>query len=79
MTITHVATLKWIKSLNLSVIDAWRPWFVDDQVAGYTINYAEGEFRLIFASLKGAGHPVSVYSRRESHDLFDRWINDLPL
>ncbi|PHU20669.1 hypothetical protein BC332_11820 [Capsicum chinense] len=28
------STIAWIKSLNYSVVDEWRPWFVDDQVAG---------------------------------------------
>lgn len=27
-------TQKWLKSLNLEVVNEWHPWFVDGQVAG---------------------------------------------
>ncbi|KAM3342193.1 hypothetical protein P3S68_027159 [Capsicum galapagoense] len=32
------STIAWIKSLNYSVVDEWRPWFVDDQVAGLVLD-----------------------------------------
>lgn len=34
MVVPHIATEKWIESLNLTVVEDWKPWFVDDQVAG---------------------------------------------
>lgn len=34
MVVPFVATVKWIKMLNLTVVNDWRPWFVDGQVAG---------------------------------------------
>ena len=35
MVIPYIATHAWIESLNLTVAQDWRPWFVDGQVAGY--------------------------------------------
>lgn len=34
MLIPYVATEKWIYTLNMTILDYWRPWFVDGQVAG---------------------------------------------
>jgi serine carboxypeptidase-like clade 1 len=34
MTIPYIATHGWIESLNLTIANDWRPWFVDGQVAG---------------------------------------------
>ncbi|XP_048133663.1 serine carboxypeptidase-like 18 [Rhodamnia argentea] len=32
--IPYVATLDWIRSLNLTLLASWSPWFVEGQVAG---------------------------------------------
>ncbi|KAH7689846.1 Peptidase S10 serine carboxypeptidase protein [Dioscorea alata] len=53
LTVPHIGTQTWIRSLNYSIIDDWRSWFSDGQVAGYTRTYANN---LTFATIKGAGH-----------------------
>ncbi|XP_047324534.1 putative serine carboxypeptidase-like 52 [Impatiens glandulifera] len=34
LTIPFIGTLKWIKSINLTVTHKWRPWYIHNQVAG---------------------------------------------
>ncbi|KAI8027269.1 Serine carboxypeptidase-like 18 [Camellia lanceoleosa] len=52
MVVPFVGTVKWIKALNLTVVNDWRPWFVDGQVAGYTVKYSEHGYRLTYATVK---------------------------
>ncbi|KAG6789699.1 hypothetical protein POTOM_005818 [Populus tomentosa] len=57
MVIPYVGTLEWIESLNLTIKYDWEPWFVDGQVAGYAMLYADNAqeyitYDLTFASVK---------------------------
>ncbi|CAL5379185.1 unnamed protein product [Camellia sinensis] len=79
MVVPFVGTVKWIKSLNLTVVNDWRPWFVDGQVAGYTVKYSEHGYRLTYATVKGAGHTAPEYYRRECYYMFDKWIHYYPI
>ncbi|KAK1257609.1 Serine carboxypeptidase-like 3 [Acorus gramineus] len=49
MQLPHLGTQAAIKSLNYSIIDHWRPFTIDGQVAGFTISYANN---LTFALVK---------------------------
>ncbi|XP_047267060.1 putative serine carboxypeptidase-like 52 [Capsicum annuum] len=53
------STIAWIKSLNYSVVDEWRPWFVDDQVSGYTRSYSNW---MTFAIVKESKPPFKLVS-----------------
>lgn len=37
MYVPSLGTQAWIRSLNYSVTDDWRPWIIGDQIAGYII------------------------------------------
>ncbi|KAH7689748.1 Peptidase S10 serine carboxypeptidase protein [Dioscorea alata] len=76
MNAPHVGTQAWIKSLNLTMVDDWRPWIVDSQVAGFTRKYFNN---LTYATVKGAGHTAPEYKQKECLALFQRWINDISL
>jgi hypothetical protein len=34
MNVPFSGTLEWIRSLNMTLSDVWKPWLVDGQVAG---------------------------------------------
>ncbi|KAF3437903.1 hypothetical protein FNV43_RR20659 [Rhamnella rubrinervis] len=50
--VPYVATQKWIAALNLTVAHAWAPWFVNEQVAGYTVHYSDKKYELTYATIK---------------------------
>ncbi|KAF8689255.1 hypothetical protein HU200_042046 [Digitaria exilis] len=76
MVVPYIGTQAWIKSLNFSIVDGWRPWFVDGQVAGFTRSYSNN---LTFATVKGGGHTAPEYMPRQCFAMFARWISDDPL
>jgi hypothetical protein len=49
-------TAQWTAAIGGAVEDAWRPWQVNGQLAGYTIGYQ----RLRFTTIKGCGHMAPV-------------------
>ena len=49
-----------VRSLGFSVKEAWRPWTVDDHVAGYVTEYSAAR-RFTFLTVKKAGHMVPQY------------------
>nr|AFK37593.1 unknown [Medicago truncatula] len=71
MKIPFLATQAWIRSLNYSIVDDWRQWHTNDQVAGYTRTYSN---QMTFATVKGGGHTAPEYRPKECFDMFSRWI-----
>ncbi|KAF0930325.1 hypothetical protein E2562_031989 [Oryza meyeriana var. granulata] len=76
MIIPFIGTQDWIRSLNFSVVDEWRPWFVDGQVAGYTRSYSNN---LTFATVKGGGHTAPEYMPKQCLAMLARWVSGDPL
>ncbi|KAL0359845.1 UNVERIFIED_CONTAM: Serine carboxypeptidase-like 18 [Sesamum angustifolium] len=74
MMAPHTSTEKWIESLNVPIKSDWRPWFVEGQIGGYTVQYAQGDYDLTYATIKGGGHTNPEYRPKESFVMFDRWI-----
>ncbi|XP_059067503.1 serine carboxypeptidase 1-like [Cryptomeria japonica] len=50
LVIPYVGTEAWVRSLGYSIVEEWRSWFVDGEVAGYTRAY---DHNLTFATVKG--------------------------
>ncbi|XP_077233864.1 serine carboxypeptidase-like 15 [Tasmannia lanceolata] len=76
MTVPFVGTQAWVRSLNFSIVDDWRSWSVDGDVAGYTRTYSNN---LTFATVKGAGHTAPEYKPKECLAMLQRWISHNPL
>ncbi|KAJ4825255.1 hypothetical protein Tsubulata_042804 [Turnera subulata] len=91
MIVPFLATQAWIRSLNYSIIDDWRAWNLEGQVAGYTRTYSN---HMTFATVKasssshifcftkdssnsahGAGHTAPEYRPAECFAMFKRWIS----
>ncbi|XP_060200760.1 serine carboxypeptidase-like 17 [Lycium barbarum] len=74
--IPYISTEAWIRSLNYSIADDWRPWIVDGQVAGYTRTYSN---KMTFATVKGGGHTAPEYKPVECLAMLKRWISYQPM
>ncbi|KAM3342385.1 hypothetical protein P3S68_027351 [Capsicum galapagoense] len=61
--IPHISTQAWIRSLNYSNVDDWRPWIVDGQVSGYTRTYSN---KMTFATMKESNYLTSM----EEEDIY---------
>ncbi|XP_073065731.1 serine carboxypeptidase-like 11 isoform X3 [Primulina eburnea] len=80
LLVPYTSTLKWIRILNLTIEDEWRPWTVDGQVAGYTEKYKKSDLAsLTFATVKGAGHAASEYMPEQCFAMAKRWFSLFPL
>ncbi|KAJ8453326.1 hypothetical protein Cgig2_008210 [Carnegiea gigantea] len=76
LVVPFLGTQAWIRSLNYSIVDDWRRWWVDGQIAGFTRTYSN---RMTFATIKGAGHTAPEYKPKECLAMFERWIHGNPL
>ncbi|KAI8004989.1 Serine carboxypeptidase-like 3 [Camellia lanceoleosa] len=76
MVVPFLGTQAWIRALNYSIVDDWRSWWVQGQVAGYTRTYSN---RMTFATVKGGGHIAPQEKPVECRAMFERWISNQPL
>ena len=67
-----LGTLRWIDYLNLTIVDEWKPWEVDNQVAGMTQRYSNG---LKFLTVKNSGHMVPEDRPNIAKVIFDNFIS----
>ncbi|KAK4270268.1 hypothetical protein QN277_023324 [Acacia crassicarpa] len=74
--VPFMSTQAWIRDLNYSIVEDWRPWLTNGQVAGYTRRYSN---QMTFATVKGAGHVAPEDKVEECFEMFIRWISNKPL
>nr|AGV54426.1 serine carboxypeptidase-like protein [Phaseolus vulgaris] len=71
MCVPFTGSEAWTRALGYKIVDEWRPWNSNDQVAGYLQAY---ENNLTFLTIKGAGHTVPEYKPREALDFLSHWL-----
>ncbi|KAI3989513.1 hypothetical protein MKX01_035275, partial [Papaver californicum] len=71
MCVPFTGSEAWTRSLGYKIVDEWRPWFFNDQVAGYTQGY---DHNLTFLTVRGSGHTVPEYKPKEALAFFTRWL-----
>ncbi|KAL8139060.1 hypothetical protein V2J09_005061 [Rumex salicifolius] len=76
MCVPYTGSQAWTSSMGYKIIDEWRPWTSNDQVAGYTQSYQKN---LTFLTVKGSGHTVPEYKPQEALDFYSRWLAGKPI
>ncbi|GAB4855867.1 carbohydrate-binding module 1 protein [Ancistrocladus abbreviatus] len=76
MCVPYTGTEAWTSSMGYKIVDEWRPWMLNNQVAGYLQGY-ENDFT--FLTIKGAGHTVPEYKPGESLAFYSRWLQGIPI
>ncbi|KAJ4833227.1 Serine carboxypeptidase-like 20 [Turnera subulata] len=76
MCVPFTGSEAWTRSMGYTIVDEWRPWTSNGQVAGFTQGYANN---LTFLTIKGAGHTVPEYKPREALDFYSRFLAGKPL
>ncbi|CAN1767876.1 Serine carboxypeptidase-like 20 [Linum perenne] len=71
MCVPFTGSEAWTRSMGYKIVDKWRPWVSNGQIAGYTQGYANN---LTFLTIKGAGHTVPEYKPKESLDFYSRFL-----
>ncbi|XP_049932134.1 serine carboxypeptidase-like 8 isoform X9 [Nymphaea colorata] len=69
--VPFIGTERWISSLNFTVLEKFHPWFVENQVGGYTMKYAPN---VTYATVKGGGHTAPEYRPKECYHMYERWL-----
>ncbi|KAK7350563.1 hypothetical protein VNO77_09326 [Canavalia gladiata] len=76
MCVPFTGSEAWTRSVGYKIVDKWRPWTSNDQVAGFTQGY---EKNLTFLTVKGSGHTVPEYKPREALDFYKRFLAGLSI
>ncbi|KAK4794106.1 hypothetical protein SAY86_012100 [Trapa natans] len=67
--VPFTGTQAWTRSMGYKIIEEWRSWLSNEQVAGFLQAYDKN---LTFLTIKGAGHMVPQYKPMESLDFYSR-------
>ncbi|KAE8663241.1 Serine carboxypeptidase 1 [Hibiscus syriacus] len=74
--VPFTGTEAWTRSVGYEIVDEWRPWTSNGQVAGYLQGY---DHNLTFLTIKGAGHTVPEYKPQEALDFYTRFLAGKPI
>lgn len=63
--------------MGFAVKSAWRPWLLDNEVAGYVTEFAS-PVRFAFVTVKRAGHEVPTYQPERALAMLQRFVAGAP-
>jgi len=66
-------TQYWLSDFGLTISDSWTAWYVDEQVAGYLVQY---DNNFSFTTIHGAGHEVPAFKPKQALTLFKAFLDD---
>merc|ERR1711957_410420 len=70
--VPFTGTRQWIYNLKLETLKKWRSWRVNDkEVAGYVVKYKG----LTFVTVKGTGHMVPQWKKKEAFHMLTQFLN----
>ena len=72
--VPYIGDEEWTSGLGFPVKEPWRPWFVNEQVAGYVTSYDVNDFT--FITVKGSGHMVPLFQPVSAYAMFERYIKN---
>ncbi|XP_020595968.1 serine carboxypeptidase II-3-like [Phalaenopsis equestris] len=64
------STKNFIKMLGLPILKPWRPWYLNQEVGGYVVQY-EG---LALVTIRGAGHEVPSYQPKRALEMISSFL-----
>jgi len=70
MCVPNTGSETWTRELKLPIVNDWRPWKVNYQVAGYVREYKG----LTYATIKGSGHTVPQYKPQQAMHFFRKFL-----
>ncbi|KAJ1457876.1 peptidase S10, serine carboxypeptidase [Pelagophyceae sp. CCMP2097] len=75
--VPYVGTARWIESLRMPVVKAWRPWTAPQTMAvtGYVTTYDTPGGGFTFATVRDAGHMVPRYKPKQAKHMMQRWLD----
>ena len=80
--VPYNSNLDWIDALAAqqayALAQPWRPWLLEQVVAGYTTAYSAGKHNLTFLTIKQSGHMVPQYQPARALAFFERWLARAP-
>ncbi|KAG7560529.1 Alpha/Beta hydrolase fold [Arabidopsis thaliana x Arabidopsis arenosa] len=76
LEIPFASTVAVLKTMNLTVVKEWRPWFTGGQLGGFAEDY---KGNLTFVTVKGAGHSVPTDQPIHALNIFTSFIRNTPL
>lgn len=76
--IPYIQDSEWTRGMGYAASQPWRPWFVENEVAGYVTEFSS-PVRFSFITVKRAGHEVPTYQPERAQAMLQRFVKGQPL